>query len=210
MTAPEMDPRLRRLLDRKFRLKFLLDRVLAVLALPWVLAVAALTWLVVRLEGWRHPETRGPLFYREVRWTQGRPFWILKFRTARVGSQSPGTVGNLTATGVLLKRWYLDELPQILNILRGEMTWVGPRPNTPTSALREIEQEGMRGKLLLRAGLTGLVQAHKGEARDRQVYRALEDEYLEEIMRRGPLGVVLYDLRLLRDTVPLVLRGEGL
>lgn len=204
------DPELRERLDRKFRLKFLLDRVLAALLLPLVLVVTAATAAIAFLEGLRDPGSRGPLLYREERWTRGRPFRILKFRTARVGTQAPGQVGRVTRTGGLLKRYYLDELPQVLNILRGEMTFVGPRPNTPDFARREIEQEGMRSKLLLRAGLTGLVQAHKGEARDRQVYRAFEDEYLEEVLRRSPLGVVLYDLELMRDTIPLVLRGEGL
>ena len=209
MIAPEDDATSIARLNRKFRLKFLLDRVLALALLPLVAVAAAGAWLAMVLEARRAPETLGPLLYREERWSQGRPFQILKFRTARAG-QAPGTVGQLTRTGLLLKRFYLDELPQVLNILAGEMTWVGPRPNTPENARREIEQEGMRSKLLLRAGLVGLVQAHKGEAADRQRYRALEDEYLEEVLRLGPVGVVLYDLRLMGETVPLVLRGEGL
>lgn len=197
-------------LESKFRLKFFLDRVGALLLTPLVgtgaLVVAVLMWL----EGLRDPASRGPLLYREERWTAGRPFQILKFRTAFVGSQSPGSVGRVTRTGHLLKKFYLDELPQVLNILRGEMTFVGPRPNTPEFARREIEVEGMRSKLLLRAGLTGLTQAHKGEARDRSAYRLYEDAYLEEVLRRGPVGVVLYDLRLVLETLPVVLRGEGL
>lgn len=196
--------------EPRFRLKFFLDRVGALLLTPVVgaaaLGVAALMWW----EGRRDPASRGPLLYREERWTAGRPFQILKFRTAYVGSQAPGSVGQVTRTGHLLKKFYLDELPQVLNILRGEMTFVGPRPNTPEFARREIEVEGMRSKLVLRAGLTGLTQAHKGEARDRSAYRVYEDAYLEEVLRRGPVGVVLYDLRLVLETVPVVLRGEGL
>lgn len=197
-------------LSRKFRLKFLLDRLAALLLMPLVGAASLLVAVAMLLEGLRDPASRGPLLYREERWTQGRPFQILKFRTAYVGSQAPGSVGRVTRTGHLLKKFYLDELPQVLNILRGEMTFVGPRPNTPENALREIEVEGMRSKLLLRAGLTGLTQAHKGEARDRSSYRAFEDAYLSEVERRGPVGVVLYDLRLVLETVPVVLRGEGL
>ncbi len=210
MPELHVDPEILRDLDQRFRLKYLLDRLLAGLALPAVLVVAAAAWLASTLEARRHPESRGPLFYREVRWTRGHPFRIFKFRTARVGSQTPGAVGDLTRTGAFLKRFYLDELPQVFNILLGDMTWVGPRPNTPEFALREIQQEGMRSKLLLRAGLTGLVQAHKGQARDRQVYRAFEDTYMEEVQRRSALGVVLLDLHLMMQTIPLVLRGEGL
>lgn len=197
-------------LERKFRLKFLLDRLGALALAPAVGAVAVLVQGAMLLEGLRDPASRGPLLYREERWTQGRPFRILKFRTAYPGSQVPGSVGRVTRTGHWLKKFYLDELPQVINILRGEMTFVGPRPNTPEFARREIEVEGMRSKLLLRAGLTGLTQAHKGEARDRSAYRAYEDAYLAEVERRGPLGVVLYDLRLALETIPVVLRGEGL
>lgn len=197
-------------LETKFRLKFFLDKVGAVLLTPVVGAAALGVAVLMGVEGLRDPDSRGPLLYREERWTAGRPFQILKFRTAYPGSQSPGSVGRVTRTGHLLKKFYLDELPQVLNILRGEMTFVGPRPNTPEFARREIEVEGMRSKLLLRAGLTGLTQAHKGEARDRSAYRLYEDAYLEEVMRRGPVGVVLYDLRLVLETLPVVLRGEGL
>jgi lipopolysaccharide/colanic/teichoic acid biosynthesis glycosyltransferase len=201
---------LRRRLDRKLALKYLVDRVGALLALP----LLGLAWLgaglAMWLEGWLDPASRGPLLYREERWTQGRPFFIYKFRTTYPGSQAPGQVGRLTRTGRLLKKWYLDELPQLLNILRGEMTLVGPRPNIPENARREIEQEGMRGKLLLRAGLTGLVQAHKGAARDRGVYRSLEERYLAEVLRRSPTGVLAYDAEILLETCLTVLRGEGL
>jgi lipopolysaccharide/colanic/teichoic acid biosynthesis glycosyltransferase len=197
-------------LEHKMRMKYALDRSVALLALPWVACVAALVWLAMRLEAGLDGESSGPLLYREERWTQGRTFEILKFRTTYGGTQVAGEVGRLTRVGRWLKKFYLDELPQVLNVLQGDMTLVGPRPNVPWKARREIEEEGMRGKLLLRAGLTGLVQVHKREAQDRERYRSLEDDYLNEVRHRSALGVVLYDLQLLARTVPFVLRGEGL
>ncbi|MBN9417487.1 hypothetical protein ABS71_05170 [bacterium SCN 62-11] len=193
-----------------FWLKYLLDKVLAALSMPILAWVSLLTWLAMVLEGLLDPRSRGPLLYKEERWTQGRSFQILKFRTTFPGTQDPGTVGEVTRTGFWLKKWYLDELPQLLNILQGDMTWVGPRPTHPERAREEIEKEGMRSKLVLRAGLTGLVQVQKLEARDRGVYRNLEEEYLSEIGRMNALQVVLHDLNIIWQTIPTVLRGEGL
>jgi len=197
-------------LAARFRLKFLIDKLLAVLALPVLALATLLTWLGMLLESWFDPRSRGPLLYRELRWSQGKPFDILKFRTTFPGTQDPGTVGEVTRTGHWLKKWYLDELPQLLNILQGDMTWVGPRPTHPERARQEIEQEGMRSKLYLRAGLTGLVQVQKLHAQDRAIYRNLEDEYLEAVSRLNAFQVVQRDLKILWQTVPVILRGEGL
>lgn len=197
-------------LKPKFWLKFLIDKVLAALAMPFLAVASLLTWLGMLLEAVYDPRSRGPLLYQETRWTQGRCFEILKFRTTYPGTQDPGTVGEVTRTGFWLKKWYIDELPQLWNILRGDMTWVGPRPTHPERARQEIEDEGMRSKLVLRAGLTGIVQVQKVEARDRSVYRSLEEEYLSTISRLNPLQVVLHDLDLLLRTVPTILKGEGL
>ncbi|MBS2038093.1 sugar transferase [bacterium] len=196
--------------ERKFWLKYLVDKLLALLFSPVLLLTSLVAWALQQIEGWLEPRARGPLFYSEVRWTQGRPFRIYKFRTTYPGTQDPGTVGEVTRTGHFLKKYYLDELPQLFNILRGDMTWVGPRPTHPERAQAEIEQEGMRSKLILRAGLTGLVQVQKPVAQNRAVYSSLEEEYLAEISRLGPVGVLLHDLELIWRTVPVVFKGEGL
>ena len=197
-------------METNFWLKYLIDKLLAALAMPVFFLVTILTSLSMWLEALYDPRSRGPLLYKEKRWTQGRDFQILKFRTTFPGTQDPGTVGEVTRTGFWLKKWYLDELPQLLNILGGDMTWVGPRPTHPERAREEIETEGMRSKLVLRAGLTGLVQVQRVEARDRSVYRSLEDEYLVQVQQMSALQVVLHDLNILIQTVPTVLRGEGL
>ena len=197
-------------MESKFWLKYFLDKLLAALAMPLFAGITLLTWLAMLVEGLLDGHSRGPLLYKEERWTQGRAFQILKFRTTFPGTQDPGTVGEVTRTGFWLKKWYLDELPQLLNILQGDMTWVGPRPTHPERARQEIEQEGMRSKLVLRAGMTGLVQVQKAEARDRGVYRNLEEEYLSKIEDMNALQVVLHDLNILLQTVPTVVRGEGL
>jgi lipopolysaccharide/colanic/teichoic acid biosynthesis glycosyltransferase len=197
-------------LHQRFRLKFWLDRVVSGAALPAVLFIALLVKLAMVAEGLRDPRSRGPLFYVEERWSQGRPFQLFKFRTTFPGSQLAGEVGSITRVGHFLKAYYLDELPQFLNVVRGEMTLVGPRPNVPWKAQKEIHEEGMVSKLILRAGLTGMVQVQKGDAQDRGIYRSLEDEYLDEVRHRNAWQVVWLDVELLFKTLPFILRGEGL
>jgi len=107
--------------------------LVVLLAPVWAAVVGA-----VGLDMLRCPRDRGPLLYREPRVSAGRPFRLLKFRTLRrdvlavaAGHVRPyeADVANLTWAGRrVLKPMYLDELPQLVNILRGDMSLVGPRP----------------------------------------------------------------------------------
>src|SRR4029077_3972239 len=118
---------------------------------------------------------RGGFLYREPRVSRGRVFGLLKFRTLRrdvleqmraAGGHArlyDGDSGNLTWAGRrLLKPWYLDEVPQLLNVLRGDMSLVGPRPWPAEMVERQVaEGRGYRNRIL--AGLTGPAQVTKGE-----------------------------------------------
>ena len=134
---------------------------LAPVWLPLAVAIA----LAIRLQD------GGPVLYRQVRLGRaGRPFEIVKFRTMRVGAEhATGPVlavardARATPVGRWLRRLRLDEMPQAVNVLRGEMSLVGPRPERPQlAALCEREAPGFARRLAVRPGLAGLAQARGG------------------------------------------------
>ena len=163
--------------------KRLFDITLSLLALvllcPLLLAVA----LWVRLD------SRGPVLFRQQRVGRGgQPFAILKFRTMQVNAEAAGlqiTVGQdprITRTGRWLRRSKLDELPQLLNVLRGEMSMVGPRPEVPRYvALYPADQRAT--VLSVRPGITDLASlAFRDESTLLARSADPERTYVEEIL----------------------------
>jgi lipopolysaccharide/colanic/teichoic acid biosynthesis glycosyltransferase len=110
-------------------------RLFDLLASAWLLVLAAPIIFVVAIAVWT--SSGGPVIYRQERVGRGgKTFNILKFRTMRSGGPpgSPVTATNddrITRIGAVLRKWKLDELPQLINILRGEMSLIGPRPDVP-------------------------------------------------------------------------------
>jgi lipopolysaccharide/colanic/teichoic acid biosynthesis glycosyltransferase len=162
---------------------------------------------------------RGGFFYREPRISRGRLFGLLKFRTlrqdvleqmrvagghARLYEADPA---NLTWAGRrLLKPWYFDELPQLLNVLRGDISLVGPRPWPPELVRRQVE-EGRDYRNRILAGLTGPAQVTKGEG---IAFEELDSRYFERCSTVSSWSLVRYDLQILWRTVVVIARGEGL
>jgi exopolysaccharide biosynthesis polyprenyl glycosylphosphotransferase len=126
---------------------------------PLMLLLAAVIWL----------EDRGPIFYRQVRMgLDGKPFDIVKFRSMRVGAENESGAKwaerddpRRTRIGRLIRAWSLDELPQLFNVLVGDMSIVGPRPERPQFVQQfraEFPHYMLRHKV--RAGMTGWAQVH--------------------------------------------------
>jgi lipopolysaccharide/colanic/teichoic acid biosynthesis glycosyltransferase len=202
-------------------LKALFDRGLAVLGLLVTAPVFALVALATWLGGLFWPEDRGPIFYRETRISAGQPFSLYKFRTMQVEAirevHGRGlTVKYLeredqghTRLGRYLRRWYLDELPQLLNILLGQMSLVGPRPPAPFEYERELS-EGIVRKRLARAGLVGLQQVYKGRTKSYAEEIALDYEYVARVGGMGPLRRFAYDVGIILRSLRVLLAGKGL
>ena len=177
----------------------------------WAVAVAAMA-----LDMARCPRDRGRFLYREPRHSCGRPFELLKLRTLREsvlvhanGHVRPleGDAANLTWAGRrVLKPLYLDEMPQLLNVLRGDMSLVGPRPWPPELVERQLAR-GVDYRLRVTAGWTGPAQVSKGLDAE---FEMLDRAYVELLETRPAREIVRHDIRILRRTLATMLRGEGL
>ena len=172
---------------------------LLVLALVWpVLLVAA---VAVRLE------SKGPLFFVQPRPTiGGKPFPILKFRTM---THKPDRVPDreihagdpeVTRVGALLRRTKIDELPQVLNVLAGQMSIVGPRPGL-LEQIKDYDETG-RKRLLVRPGITGLVQVN-GSIHLPWPERWKYDAWYVENQ------TLLLDLKIILKSVTTIIKGEA-
>ena len=156
---------------------------------------------------------RGPLLFRQPRTGRhGVPFEMLKFRTMRAASSELGDDwtaehdDRITPFGRLLRRTHLDELPQVVNVLRGELSVVGPRPEQP-HVVAELDGKipFYRIRHLVRPGLTGWAQV-------KYPYAASDAETLEKLqyeiyyLRRQSLA---FDARIVARTIRSVVAGEG-
>jgi lipopolysaccharide/colanic/teichoic acid biosynthesis glycosyltransferase len=173
-------------------------------------ALAVLTPMVVLAN---RAGNRGPLLYRQARvGKNGAPFEILKFRTMRpvgdhlanewTGEDDP----RITRFGRVLRRTHLDELPQVVNILRGELSVVGPRPEQPHYVEQLTEKLPFYAmRHLVRPGLTGWAQVKYGYAGDeRDALEKLQYEFF--YLRRQSVSL---DLRIVGRTVRSVVGQDG-
>ena len=198
--------------------KRMMDVVLALLLLPLVvlplLAIAA----------WIRLDSPGPVLFRQRRvGLRGQSFLVFKFRTMQVAParlsagwaarcpQATRHDPRVTRAGALLRRFSIDELPQLFNVLRGEMSLVGPRPHAPGTCAggRPFEQIAAcyAARHQVRPGITGLAQVRgwRGETEtEEKLHRRVELdlEYIETWSLRRDLGILL-------RTIPAVLRATN-
>ena len=134
-------------------------------------------------------DSKGPIFFKQVRVTKnGREFKIFKYRTMRVGSDkySQITVGKdsrVTKVGDFLRKYKLDEIPQLINVLIGDMSLVGPRPEVPKYVALYTEEQ--REILKVRAGITDYASIEFSNENDILANETdPEKAYIEKIMPR--------------------------
>ena len=148
-----------------------------IILLPFMLIIAILIKI----------DSKGPVFFKQIRVTKnGKEFKIFKYRTMRVGSDkysqiTVGKDGRITKIGSFLRKYKLDEIPQLINVLIGDMSLVGPRPEVPKYvALYTDEQKEI---LKVRAGITDYASIEFSDENDLLASEEEpETEYIEKIM----------------------------
>ena len=174
--------------------KALVDRVAAAAALLALAPVLALVALAVRAD------VGPPVLFRQSRPGRfGAPFALLKFRTMRAGSGSDGE--RLTRLGRFLRASSLDELPELWNVLRGEMSLVGPRPLLTRYLARYDDHQARRHAV--RPGLTGWAQVNGRNAVDWEERLAMDVWYVDH-------RSLLLDARIVWKTIFAVLGRRGI
>ena len=198
--------------------QFVIKRLMDIVASALGLIVTAPLWALLAVA--IKTTSKGPVFFRQERVGQGgNRFMILKFRTMRLGADDEkASLAHLnhtgdsrlfkipndprvTRVGAFLRRWSLDELPQLVNVFRGEMSLVGPRPFFHEDLEEYQDHHFLR--LAARPGITGLWQVRgRSDIRDFEEVVALDREYIDAWSS-------WLDLKILALTVPAVFRRRG-
>ncbi|MCI8403239.1 MAG: sugar transferase [Lachnospiraceae bacterium] len=183
--------------------KRIMDLILAVLALILLAPVFLLLCVAIKMD------SRGPVLFRQKRvGIHKRHFYILKFRTMR--TDTPRNMPThmlknperyITRVGKFLRKTSLDELPQIINIVKGEMSIIGPRPAlwNQYDLLRERDKYGAND---IMPGLTGWAQINGRDELEISVKARLDGEYVKRMS-------FLFDVRCFWGTIASVIRSEG-
>jgi exopolysaccharide biosynthesis polyprenyl glycosylphosphotransferase len=193
-------------------LKRALDLVVSSVMLVVLLPLFCVIAVAIKLD------SRGPAFYRQIRaGEKGRPFRVLKFRSMVANAEEllPDIVSfdslpepvfklhddpRVTRCGRLLRRWSLDEFPQLWNVLIGDMSLVGPRPEQFDLVERYSEEERLR--LELKPGITGPMQVYGRGDLDLKERLVVERDYIENLS-------ITRDFRIMALTIGVVLSGRG-
>ena len=217
-------------LDKKFTLKYAVDRVVAPVLLAISLPILLLGAFIIKLYGWFYKEEAGSVFYTETRISAGKKFKIIKFRTitndkiewirALPEKRSITASSGITHAGRIILKWYMDELPQLFNIAKGDMSFVGPRPHILNHHNEDIKA-GLTYRNVIKAGLLGIPQAckirpeyaalledmartHKPTIR---VLNKLDALYPFRCMEKTPFEILLFDISVVVQGLIVVLRG---
>ena len=195
-------------IQRRAAVRCAVDLIGAVVLLVAALPLMVFAALAIRLDD------GGPWLYRQERVGRNRrPFLLLKFRTMRTDAEADGEARwagaadpRVTRVGGFLRRTRIDELPQLVNVLRGEMSLIGPRPERP-SFVEQLERELPGYALRHRAlpGLTGYAQVHAGYSASVAEAHAKLAGDLHYLQHQS----LALDVEIAARTVAVVLTGRG-
>ncbi len=192
----------------QYMIKALLDYVLATIALIAMLPLMAVLAILIRLEG------KGPVIYRQERIGRyGKPFMIYKFRSMEHGAESDGPQlavrgdTRITPLGRFMRKHRFDEIPNFINVLRGEMTLVGPRPER-RHFIEQIRDKApwFNRVLAVKPGITCWGQVKLGYASDLD---AMLERLSYDILYLENVSLFL-DLKIIFYTLGTIVKGKGL
>lgn len=201
--------------------KLLFDKVAAAACLLAAAPILLLVKIAYVVEGLINPESRGPMFFSYNAISQGKVIPKYKIRLIKMkyidaegakrgdwhAYSAEWTPESRTLVGHFVKKFYLDELPQFYSILKGDMSFVGPRPLAVHHYERDLRQGNVTRKLL-RGGLLGLGHVMKGTPQmGEPVY---EYEYADQYLRRSALSLLWLDMTIIWRGLSVVVRGKGL
>ncbi|GLH70655.1 hypothetical protein GETHPA_21880 [Geothrix rubra] len=202
-------------------LKVLFDKIIASVLLLFASPILVALKIAYVIEGWLIPENRGPLFFSYNAVSGGKVFPKYKIRLIKVkyidaegakrgdwhAFSAEWTPDSRTHVGHIVKKFYLDELPQFYNILRGDMSIIGPRPLAVHHYERD-RQQGNVTRFLIKGGLLGLGHINKGTPEmGNPVY---EYEYIDRYLKSSALGLLWLDLGIIGRGIKVILQGKGL
>ena len=181
-----------------------LDIILSLIGLVISIPILIIFGLLIK------KEDGGPIFYKQDRLGKdGKLIFIYKLRSMKINAEINGAVWaekndpRITKVGKFIRKTRIDEIPQFLNILKGEMSIIGPRPERPTLTMEFNEKiPGFINRLVVKPGLTGYAQVHGG-------YEISPEDKIKEDLYYIKNRSLLLDLSILLKTVRVVLTGEG-
>ena len=186
-------------ISKYYQFKWYVDVGVSIVTLPVVGAIILLFMALTRLT------SKGPVLYTQIRCSKdGKPFKMYKIRSMVVDAESQGTAvwagkrdPRVTAAGRIMRKLHIDELPQIYNVWRGEMTVIGPRPERP-EIIEQLKKEipGYEYRMSVIPGMTGYAQLNRPpdtDVRDVRKKLILDFEYIENV-------TFWFDMRILLGT----------
>lgn len=201
--------------------KLIFDKLVAFLLLLVAIPILLFLKIAYVIEGLVKPECKGPLFFSYNAVSAGKVFPKYKIRLIKTkyidqegakrgdwhAYSAEWSPDSRTFVGSFVKKFYLDELPQFYNILRGDMSIVGPRPLAVHHYDRDYEQ-GNVSRFLLCGGMLGLGHVMKGTPEmGNPVY---EYEYIDQYINSSPFGLLWLDLTIIGRGIRVILQGKGL
>ena len=206
-------------LQQKY-LKLIFDKTFAFIFLGVTLPIVILLKIVFIVEGLIVPENKGPMFFSYNAVSKSKIFPKYKIRLIKtkyiesegakrgdwIAYSAEWNEDSRTIVGTFVKKFYLDEIPQFWNVLKGDMSIVGPRPLAVIHYERDLAQGNVTRKHL-KGGLLGLGHIMKGKPEfGNPIY---EYEYIDQYIKRSEFGLLWLDLTIIWRGILLILKGGG-